>query len=477
MKNKNIIWIVSLFALVATTMSTVSCNKKFDEPPIVDSVSDPAKTVKVNCTIKNLKKIAPASGRFKEITNDTIISGIVVANDKSGNIYKQMFIQDSTGGIMLEIDATGLYTTFPVGREIFIKCKGLFLANENGMIKICTRTLTNGVYSIFGIPSALIDTYIIKGLTGKPVVPKVVTLGELNDDYQSMLVQLDNYEVSDGDKYKTFSDISANKATININVQNCSGDKSIIRNSGYANFAGNSLPRGNGSLIAIYTVYNTTKQFLIRDTSDLKFYNLRCDGSDPNTPLSIMTVKAVRDLAVGTLLPSNTALEGIVVSNTANEASGNYRLQDASGRGIQFRTASASVNGNWELNSKLRIIVSGLSTSIFGTDLQINGISGAILVGTGSVVPKITTIADLFTNQDVLNSTVVTIKDVEIIQGSTATTGINYTIKDATGTITTFIRTTLKYAPPTKAKSITGYVSKFNNTPQLTLRQAEDVVE
>ncbi len=64
-----------------------------------------------------------------EITDDVIIGGIVCMDDKSGNYYKKIVIQDETGGIEIEIDQTNLYTDYPVGRKVYVRCKGLFLGN------------------------------------------------------------------------------------------------------------------------------------------------------------------------------------------------------------------------------------------------------------------------------------------------------------------------------------------------------------
>ncbi|MEI2750497.1 MAG: DUF5689 domain-containing protein [Ferruginibacter sp.] len=79
----------------------------------------------------DLKAYHTSPGTFDLITDDVIISGVVVANDKSGNFYKQLFIQDSTGAMQLLLDANSLYVTYPVGRKVYIKCKGLTLSDQN----------------------------------------------------------------------------------------------------------------------------------------------------------------------------------------------------------------------------------------------------------------------------------------------------------------------------------------------------------
>ena len=41
----------------------------------------------------------------------------------------------------------------------------------------------------------------------------------------------------------------------------CNGNTVSVRTSGYANFADDTLPSGNGSIVGIFTIYNSEKQF------------------------------------------------------------------------------------------------------------------------------------------------------------------------------------------------------------------------
>ena len=79
--------------MVVTAFTFSACKKNFDNPP---GAADPA--IVANTSIKALKAMHTAAGAYDVITTDIIISGVVVADDKSGNLYKQLFIQDATGG-------------------------------------------------------------------------------------------------------------------------------------------------------------------------------------------------------------------------------------------------------------------------------------------------------------------------------------------------------------------------------------------
>jgi hypothetical protein len=281
MKNK-ISLLVSMIAMVVIAATIVSsCKKKFDAPP---AATDP--NITATHTIKQLKAIHGTTtndlGRLDVITTDVIIAGVVVADDKSGNIYKEIYVQDATGGIAVQLDASGLYTTFPVGRKVFINCKGLCITDYNLLPQLGIKAIVSGAPSLQGIPSELIKNYVTGGSLGNPVVPKVVTLASLAtptlaDDNLATLIQLNNFEFGKGDTAKTYSDTSAYKQTQNRNIKDCSGNVVIVRTSAYSNFAGAKVGKGNGSITAIYTSYGTTKQLLLRDTNDVKFTGPRCN--------------------------------------------------------------------------------------------------------------------------------------------------------------------------------------------------------
>lgn len=267
---------VAVALLFILALSSVSCKKSFDQPP---SYIDP--NMVANTSIASLKALH-ASGGYEAITSDMIISGTVIADDKSGNLYKEIYIQDATGGLAIEMDGTNLYTQYPVGRKIFIKCKGLYLSDYAGMIQL--GVLDNSIPgnpALAGIPYTLFDNYISRGTYNNPVTVTTTTVAALSTNSQGpllgTLVKLDGFEFSNGDIARTFADTSSAKNSFDLYIKNCSGSSIDVRTSGYANFAGQHPPSGNGSIVALYTIYNTTKQLILRDPSDLSFTGARCN--------------------------------------------------------------------------------------------------------------------------------------------------------------------------------------------------------
>jgi len=475
------LWFAMLATIAVTAMIVASCNKKFDEPP---GFVNP--NIKSNITVSAFKAKYPASTNLMQVTGNDTLSGVVVGDDKSGNIYKQIFIQDATGGISIQLDRANLYNDYPVGRKVNIIAKGLYVGNYHGLVQIGLSN-TSQTNTIAGIPSTLFSNYIIKDTTYSrayvdSTLAQKVTYSQLTSSaaaLQSMLIRMENIEIDKADTSLTYSDTSAQKNSVRIHFGPGCGTGSTtstyMYNSAYANFAPLKLPKGNGTLFGILVPYNNDKELMIRDTADVKLYNTRCGGGGPVGNLTIKTIQEIRALGDGGAIPANTGIEGVIVSDRSNEAAGNYRIQDASGYGIQLRFTTAG-NGNFNLGDKLRVDISSLVVELYNGDLQINNVASASSLGTGTITPRVTTVADINTNKNNWASTVVTISNAAITTGTSNSTGVNYTFTDASGGIASFVRTTMGYTPPTNAATITGYVSLFNGTPQLTLRKSTDVV-
>lgn len=263
----------SIFLMGFSCALWVGCQKKFDEPPPYTGPQ-----IKANLSIRDLRAMH-FNGNFEKILDDLVIEGVVVADDRQDNFYKSVILQDSTGGITLRLDGFGLYNIFPVGTRLFVKLKDLWLGDYAKMMQLGAGVdRTDPAYpELFAIPQPLFDRYLVKtGVTQIPE-PRIVALSQLEDSLQSCLVSISNLEFATTDTGKAYAD-AINKQSVNRILKSCSPGSIYLRTSGYASFAKIKTPRGNGTLTAVYTVFRTEKQLLIRDTSDVKFNGLRCSG-------------------------------------------------------------------------------------------------------------------------------------------------------------------------------------------------------
>ena len=452
----------------------IACNKKFDEPPAYVPPD-----IAPDLTIRDLKAMHTI-GNIEQITVDKTIAGVVIADDESGQFYKTIVIQDSTGGISVKLDGYDLYTKYPVGRQVFIKLKGLYIGDYNRLIEIGGGVDNLGSKpQVAGIASSLFDSYIVKGTLNNVIEPKVVKVADLNDSYQNTLIELDNFEFAAADTLKTFADTSLNSSAVNFTIKSCDGENIILRNSSYADFAGYNLPNGNGNITAVYTVFGSTKQLNIRDTSDVKFYNARCGGGGNGSVISIADARKFytgTDVALG-----NYKISGIVISDaaSANVSFGTIILQDDN-RGIALYFGSSANVSNFHIGDSLIVDVTGGTLTSFNGSLEIKLSSSALPstpTGTGKIItPQEVTIQQLNANLPDIEYTLVKIKDATASGGSTYSG--NKTLTDATGNITLYTSSNALFANdalPADKKTWTGYCNMFNSTKEFVIRNASDV--
>jgi len=493
-----------LFTVVIAAVGT-SCKKKFDAPP----ADVPPVNMKANTTIADLKARHTVSGAIDKIDSgdDIIIRGIVTGDDRSGNLYKSIVIQDSTGGIAVNINGTNLYTSYPIGRELFIKCNSLYLSDYNRQIQLGGGIQTGSTPALADISTTTINNVIFKGTLNNTVTPKDVTAGQLgtnmNDPYQNVLIRLSDVEFSSSDTSKTFASAGVTSpSAASFRIYSCNSTPPFyntstnidLRTSNYCNFAATPLPKGSGTITAIYTSFGTSKQLTIRDASDVKFTSSRCGpgtgGGGGGGTGTLMNISAVRALYTGTntTVPANTKITGIVISDRValNTQSQNIVIQQGNGQaGIVVRWASATPAHTFNVGDSIDITVSGATLSPFSGVLQISNVplANATLVSAGKVLtPRVATIAEINTNQATWESTLIKIQNVTIT--STAGTTWSGTVKftDASGNIDHFTRTGTTGATfgatafPTGVRpSATVIVSKFNTTNQVGIRNTADV--
>ena len=92
------------------------------------------------------------------------------------------------------------------------------------------------------------------------------------------MIRISNVEFSMADTAQTYAD-KKNKVGASRSLKFCAGGTIYLRTSGYADFAGIRTPGGNGDVVGVYSVYNSEKQILIRDTSDILLTGKRCTGA------------------------------------------------------------------------------------------------------------------------------------------------------------------------------------------------------
>lgn len=482
--------IFSSLAIIALSMLLItSCVKKDFDAPIDNSSYDPG--LVVNSTILNLKKkINVNANNAVRIDSDLVISGIVIADDRSGNYYKKMVIQDGTSAIDISIDLKSLYTDYPIGRKVYIKCKGLYIGHYGKYISLGAEADASGNPS--SISSSNIGKHIVKANYPNVITPIKVNIAQLqtvdadaNLILLGALIQIDSVQFAGPDRNSEY----ANASTVNRTLEDCGGNSIIVRSSTYSNFAKSKTPSGRGNFIGIYTRYSSTPQLVMRDTADLTMGGPLCSGD-----LNYMSIQNVRQMWNDSIktIPFGTKIKGIVISDKTqgNTDRKNVIIQDgAYGITVRFYIQSSTESQPFEMGDEVEINISGQTISEYNGLLQISGStaftsSKGVKVGIGSVSPFVCTIDYINNNLETLESTLVKVNTASISSTSGLTTYATTTsngsliLNDGSATMTLYTSKLANFITvtyPIIPVSVTGIIGQFNSTKQISIRNTLDV--
>ena len=156
-------------------------------------------------TIADLKALYTTPGTPVEVPYGTWIKGQVVSSDRAGNVYRELYIQDETGGIDIKIGKTSLYSDYQLGQWIFVDCGGLYLGQYNGMPQLGLEDPTHEYETSYIDVQPKIDLHIRRGPLGAQVAPKVITREEdlTKDENISRFVTLKGLRYGAATSYST----------------------------------------------------------------------------------------------------------------------------------------------------------------------------------------------------------------------------------------------------------------------------------
>jgi|26BtaG_2_1085354.scaffolds.fasta_scaffold00004_165 hypothetical protein len=269
------------------------------------------------------------------------LEAYVISDDESGNIYKQMFIQDSpenpTAGVVISTNATDLYTKYGAGQKIYFRVNGLYIGKFAGLPSIGVRE-GNEIGRI-GIEE--FQERILRSTERAELVPTVITMSQIGDASKlATLVKFENVQfpsdVAGIEHYGNLNDTFG----VNRRVENCDGNNVIMRTSGFADFKNMTLPAGNGSLTSILSIFNNDPQVIIRNTDDVQMDGPRCgedDDDDDNVPGDALP------------LPFKEKFEGLVDYDPI--ALQGWTNQDVSGSSRKWESRSFDGNGYAQLTA------------------------------------------------------------------------------------------------------------------------------
>ncbi|WP_088324561.1 DUF5689 domain-containing protein [Polaribacter tangerinus] len=243
-------------------------------------------------SISDLKKLYVSGSNPLKIVSNIVIKGYVISSDAKGNYFREFYMQDSpenpTSGIKIAINLTSSYNKYNVGREVYIRLKGLYLGEINsgdGVFTIGGSLKLTNVKEVESISQNQLKNHVFRAPNTAIIVPKKIPFGDLDNTANiGIFVQLENTSFAKNLKGKTFVDPLEDFDTKRT-IVTCLGPSfatSFIETSAFANFANNALPTGSGTINAVVSRDYAGKftVLVLNEVEDIEMNNQHCIPSN-----------------------------------------------------------------------------------------------------------------------------------------------------------------------------------------------------
>lgn len=290
--------ILKYTATVLAGMILSSCMNSFDEEPVSTDIVTAGNVGEPNTTITRVRSqyaSAISNSSWQLIEDDSVIEGIVTANDISGNLYQQILIQELNADGKVRTDVPGImvgmkglscfYTIFPVGQKIRINLKGLYVGGYGKQAKIGQPYMnTNGAFRMGPMSLPYVKTNIQKigtpvpdAVEARAVTPADLTSGNI-DKLTPMLVKMENVTIPDAKEddpeLHCFAHAPNSSSTYSVEhkikfVNGGTPQSCTLYTSTSALFASERIPTGTVTVYGMLGRYNSNYQMQMRDIKDI----------------------------------------------------------------------------------------------------------------------------------------------------------------------------------------------------------------
>lgn len=211
---------ISVIALAGITFILTGCDRDYDAPDVnklwTDTdVAAEGYTIVPISTIKQLyydKFGQNVISEAVEIEDYYAVKGTVVSDDRQGNVYRSIYIQDASGGIEVKIGSTANYTVYGPGETVYVLCRNLTLGNYRYNLSIGYEAPTSEYANGYLDTKTLIEHHIKVGSRGKSLTSAdtlvVTSPDQLNDNMIGRLIRIEGavsrWGTWSGDSYPSF---------------------------------------------------------------------------------------------------------------------------------------------------------------------------------------------------------------------------------------------------------------------------------
>jgi hypothetical protein len=212
------------------------------------------------------------TGAPTRIDRELYISGAVVSDDREGNFYKTLVLDDGTGGIEMRIDVEQIFKIFMIHTRVTVRCNGLWLGSYGGTLQLGAEPWDNLQ------TQPLSQTAVAEHLGSDntfwgEVRPRTLTFGGLSGRDVSTFVAFEGVRFITEEEGMSWAEPVYIAPATDRHLVDAEGDTLTVRTSGLARFATWRLPEGVGRVEGVLGLFNDRYQLVVADSE--KFAQLR----------------------------------------------------------------------------------------------------------------------------------------------------------------------------------------------------------
>ena len=249
----------------------LGCESEFNDEAMLDCPVLP----ETNYSLEELYALAGET--VSEVQESLTISAVVISNDQFGNMFNEIYLQSPTSeadyGIRIEMELRDSYLRFPVGTQVQMKLKGLWVKKKHGVLSAGKPLIVFGTPSIGRIPYHEIDAYLQASCEKEEVRVTPLTIGTLSAVRLNTLVQLQDVEFIPEEVGHSLAEEFSESTR---HLTDCEKREVRVITSGYADFFDHEIPDAHGKLTGILLADAVGHYIRIRSLEDVQFDTARC---------------------------------------------------------------------------------------------------------------------------------------------------------------------------------------------------------
>ncbi len=196
-----------------------------------------------------------------KITEQVVVEGVVVGTDRYGELYHQLILQDTTGGVVFSIDKARLYEIYSVGDSLRINCCGLTIGSYGHSVRVGDEPDGDG-YETSPIEWSLWCSIVEYCGVGREPKAESVEIGAIGPEHISTLVRLDGVRFVEAGDSLADEGVALTRHLVDATSKE-PADTLAVRASGRSDFYDMLLPAGPCSVVGIAGYFHDDYQLLV----------------------------------------------------------------------------------------------------------------------------------------------------------------------------------------------------------------------